>query len=342
MAPQADGKDGGPRSLATGILLGSGSENGRRLQIRSMRVLAHIHTFNDADIIDATIAAVLRQTRPVDGIIVVDNGSTDDTLERPSVNHVAVLRHPENRGTSGAVYSGFRFALERDYDWIWVFDADSVPEPDALKTLLDLYTGWPRSLQDETGFLACLPHNLQDGLPLHGGLFTRHGLAPARPASGERYYRCNFTIWSGCLYRLAAVRQIGLPNPDYVLDWGEYEYAYRVMKAGYKAFIHIDAVLQHNIRGYTSVNPSEVKLGPATSAVHEFPPIRCYYTCRNMFYFALYDFAEGRFGLLRSMGWRVLLLPVSFLLRPRTHGEQILACFRGIWHGATGNIAARY
>ena len=35
-----------------------------------MRVLAHIHTFNDADIIDRTIEAVLRQTRPVDGILV--------------------------------------------------------------------------------------------------------------------------------------------------------------------------------------------------------------------------------------------------------------------------------
>ena len=112
-----------------------------------MRVLAHIHTFNDADIIDRTIAAVRRQTRPVDDILVVDNASTDGTLEQPSLKHVTVLRHPENRGTSGAIESGFRFALERDYDWIWIFDADSVPEPDALEKLLDLYAGWPGSVQ---------------------------------------------------------------------------------------------------------------------------------------------------------------------------------------------------
>ena len=29
-------------------------------------------------------------------------------------------------------------------------------------------------------------------------------------------------------------------------------------------------------------------------------------------------------------------------LRPRNHGGQIRACFRGTWHGVTGNIAARY
>jgi rhamnosyltransferase len=307
-----------------------------------MRVLAHIHTFNDADIIDQTMEAVLRQTRPVDGILLVDNASTDGTLDRPSLKHATVLRHPENLGTSGAVVTGLRFALEQDYDWIWVFDADSIPEPDALERLLDLYTGWPRNLQDETAFLACLYSNVQDGVPRHGGLFTRHGLAAARPEPEARYYHCHFTIWSGCLYRLAAIRQIGLPNPDYVLDWGEAEYGYRVMKAGYKGFIHQDAVLHHNIRGHTSFTPVEVKLGPATVTFYEFPPIRCYYSRRNMLYFALYDFAEERRGFLRFIAGSLLELPLRFLLRPWGHEREILACVRGLWHGVTGNIAARY
>src|SRR2546425_269321 len=104
-----------------------------------MRILAHIHTFNDADIIDRTIAAIQAQTRPVDAILVVDNASRDDTLQQPSVKHATVLRLAENTGTSGAVHSGMRFALEQGYDWIWVFDADSTPKPDALEKLLDLY-----------------------------------------------------------------------------------------------------------------------------------------------------------------------------------------------------------
>jgi hypothetical protein len=33
---------------------------------------------------------------------------------------------------------------------------------------------------------------------------------------------------------------------------------------------------------------------------------------------------------------------VNFLRRPRNHGPQIRACVRGIWHGVTGNVAARY
>src|SRR5438874_5929113 len=186
-----------------------------------MRVLAHIHTFNDADIIDGTIAAVLRQTRPVDGILVVDNASTDGTLDQPMLKNAMVLRHPINLGTSGAVCSGFRYGLDHQYDWIWLFDADSVPEPEALERLLTLFAGWPRRLQDKTAFLACLPLDAQDGKPRHGGMFTKYGLTQIDPTPEQRYYRCNTTIWSGCLYRLLAVREIGLPNPDYVLDRGE-------------------------------------------------------------------------------------------------------------------------
>src|SRR5438094_6114868 len=133
-----------------------------------MRILAHIHTYNDADIIDQTIDSVLRQTRPVDGILVVDNASTDNTLERPSLRHAAVLRHSENRGTSGAVVTGLQYALEHGYDWIWIFDADSVTEPDALEKLVALYAGFSPRLQEETAFLACLARDIQGNVFFRG------------------------------------------------------------------------------------------------------------------------------------------------------------------------------
>jgi GT2 family glycosyltransferase len=323
-----------------------------------MRVMAHIHTFNDADIIDRTIEALLRQTRPVDAILVVDNASSDGTLDRPSLKHATVLRQRENLGTSGAVFAGMQFALGQDYDWIWLFDADSTPQPDALEKLLELYDSMTRDEQDETACLACLPYNQVDGRPLHASIFTRLGRVAVMPAPNERYCPFHATLWSGSLYRLAAVRRIGLPNADYVLDCGEDEYGYRVMRAGYKAFIHPHAVMQHNIRGSQSLTPVELKVGPARVRAYEFPAIRCYYLCRNGLYFNLYEVAKNHFDLLRGALWRVrprrqlglgrgavwsvLLFLLNFLVRPRNHGRQIAACCRGIWHGVTGNIAARY
>ncbi len=72
-----------------------------------MRVLAHIHTFNDTDIVERTLAAVQRQTRPPDAILIVDNGSTDGTVDREFSAGITVIRNQKNHGTSGALEIGF-------------------------------------------------------------------------------------------------------------------------------------------------------------------------------------------------------------------------------------------
>jgi glycosyltransferase involved in cell wall biosynthesis len=130
-----------------------------------MKALGYIHTFNDEDVIDCALAALQRQTRPLDGIVLVDNNSTDGTLTRTFPPGVTILRHPENRGTSGAVASGFRFAMKHEYDWIWIIDADSAARPDALEILLDLYASFDRELRARTWLLASLAVDAHTGEP---------------------------------------------------------------------------------------------------------------------------------------------------------------------------------
>src|ERR1700730_2219295 len=101
-----------------------------------MRVLAHIHTMNDAAVIEQVLDGLRRQTRPADAILIVDNASTDATLDRTFPENVTIIRNSENLGTSGAIRIGFAYALQHGFDWTWVFDADSVPKTDALEKLI--------------------------------------------------------------------------------------------------------------------------------------------------------------------------------------------------------------
>src|SRR5437870_2894701 len=104
-----------------------------------MRVLAHIHTLNAADVIDRCLDALQRQTRPPDAILIVDNGSTDGTLNRRFPEQVTVIRNPANLGVIGSIRVGIADALDHGFDWIWVLDADGVPEPRALAIMLKSY-----------------------------------------------------------------------------------------------------------------------------------------------------------------------------------------------------------
>jgi GT2 family glycosyltransferase len=320
-----------------------------------MRVLAHIHTLNAADVIDRAVEALQGQTRRPDEIVIVDNGSTDGTLDRKFPDHVMVIRNPANVGVVGSIRVGISHALKNGFDWIWVLDADGIPEPQALNRLLELNDSWPASQQERTGFIACLPLAEPDAVPLHGQVFTRHGRFPVIPAPGQRYYPCQISIWSGCLYRLASVRRVGLPNADYFIDRGEVEYGYRMMKAGYQGFIHQDAALRQDVSVFSG--SKHQKVGFWNLTFYELPPLRCYYTIRNTLYFTLYDQSDGRFSAMRELlrirsrpgrgpmsgiAWQAALFTLNFALRPRNHGEHIQACLRGIWHGMIGNMGARY
>lgn len=66
-------------------------------------------------------------------IIVVDDGSADDTAQQAAATGVRVLRHRRNRGYGASLKSGIELA---QYDWILITDADGTYPTDAIPELL--------------------------------------------------------------------------------------------------------------------------------------------------------------------------------------------------------------
>jgi GT2 family glycosyltransferase len=119
-----------------------------------MRVLAQIHTVNEAAFIQQALDG-LQQARSADAIVIADNGSTDGTLDRTFPETIMVIRNPADLGTCGSVGVGFTHALKHEFDWIWVLDADSVPEPSAVENLLAFFDRMPPEEREEVCVLAC-------------------------------------------------------------------------------------------------------------------------------------------------------------------------------------------
>ena len=304
-----------------------------------MRILGHIHTFNDEAVIDRSLNALLDQTYPLDEVIIIDNGSTDNTLNRPFPEQVKVIRHSEQRGTSGAVITGMQYALEKGYDWIWVIDADSAPRRDALQKLLELYQSFSADLQAKTWLLASLPIENTNQKVCHGVIFTPRGCRQVRPDPNKLFYECDFTIWSGSLFKLEAVKKVGLPEADYVVDWGEFIYGYLGKQAGYRAFTHQQSILDHNME---VLHLTSYRFGPFSFGMRELAPFRCYYIVRNYLYFWLYGYEVRNFYTLSFCLLRIIKFIGCFLLRPSTHLPQLSACLRGVWDGVCKNMRHRY
>lgn len=99
-----------------------------------MNVCALIPAFGEA----ATIAEVVTGVRPhVQAVVVVDDGSKDDTAARAEAAGARVVRHAENRGKGHAVRSGLAVILAEPFTHVLLMDGDGQHRPDDVDKLLE-------------------------------------------------------------------------------------------------------------------------------------------------------------------------------------------------------------
>ena len=104
------------------------------------KLLVIIPAFNEASAVAETIRGVRREAGRSAEILVIDDGSTDETGKIAKSAGAKVVRHPINRGLGGALGTGLYWAKIKDFDFCVTFDADGQHDPsDVKKVLQPLY-----------------------------------------------------------------------------------------------------------------------------------------------------------------------------------------------------------
>ncbi len=98
-----------------------------------MKILAAIPCYNESLAI-GTVA--LKASRYVDEVLVVDDGSTDDTVEVAEAAGATVVAHEENKGKGRAVKNALRYAVEHSFDALVLLDGDGQHDPNEIPKLL--------------------------------------------------------------------------------------------------------------------------------------------------------------------------------------------------------------
>ena len=110
--------------------------------IDTSRITAVIPTYNESE----HIAKVVSDVSAHVPVIVVDDGSSDDTLNRLAPLDVDIVQHPTNLGKGEALKSGFRAALAQNVDAVITLDADGQHAPEDLPRFVEAYTKTRASL----------------------------------------------------------------------------------------------------------------------------------------------------------------------------------------------------
>lgn len=104
------------------------------------RLLIAIPAWNEEASISQVVHSV-RQHRPDADVLVVSDGSTDDTAGRARAAGASVVVLPFNVGVGGAMRTAFLYAARGGYEAVVQVDADGQHEPAELTALVDALSG---------------------------------------------------------------------------------------------------------------------------------------------------------------------------------------------------------
>jgi glycosyltransferase involved in cell wall biosynthesis len=94
---------------------------------------AVIPCLNESASIASLVTAVRRQ---LPGVLVVDDGSTDETARLAEAAGATVLQHGRNRGKGAALTTGLALALKQNFEWAVTLDGDGQHAPEDVPALL--------------------------------------------------------------------------------------------------------------------------------------------------------------------------------------------------------------
>lgn len=99
------------------------------------RVLVIMPAWNEAEAIGQTVREVLATSDRYD-VVVVNDGSTDNTAEVAAAAGAAVLHLPFNLGVGGAMRAGFKYARRFGYQQVIQVDSDGQHDPRNIEEVL--------------------------------------------------------------------------------------------------------------------------------------------------------------------------------------------------------------
>lgn len=229
--------------------------------------MAVVVTYNRRELLSQCIQALKMQTRKIDRILVINNGSTDDTEEWLRGQHDLTFITQKNVGGAGGFYTGIKTGYEQKYGWIWLMDDDGFPREDALENLLE-------GDQEELCLRNCAVVSIQD----RRSFVWKTGKYKTIDQVKSPVIRNVAHPFNGTLLHRRIIERVGYPNPKLFLWGDETEYLYRI-------------ILKNRIPSYTK----------ATS-IHYHPPTS--YSYKKDWNFSnnwkMYYYIRNRFSILQS------------------------------------------
>lgn len=279
------------------------------------RVVAVVLNLNGGDRLLSCVEHLLCQDPVPPSVLVVDNGSSDDSLERlrAAATPCDVIALTRNEGFAAGMNVGLTEAIRRGAAYVWMVNNDAFPDADCLATLLH------RLDKDETlGMLTPRLRSSDGGEQPAGGivnwctgesrLLMAHDLDPDRHGGEDG----TWITGTAPIFRVTALERSGLLEPAFFAYWEDIDLSVRMTRCGFRIGAEAAAGALH--------------LGGATSGGRSSPTV-AFLDTRNRWLFLE---RNARIGSRRLRWWRYAAIAIRRsawcdLTGDTLHGTALLA-----------------
>ncbi|MHA3056496.1 glycosyltransferase [Acinetobacter sp. ANC 5584] len=287
-------------------------------------------TFNRKQLLLQCLQALSAQTQQPSKILIVDNASTDGTIETIQQNgwleqpNIQLIALKENTGGAGGFATGMQYAFEQGADYVWMMDDDAMPHPTALEEIMQhatpehIYGSLAVNRQDTAWATTLLAENK-----------TVH-LKNQIPELAE----VQSLPFLGFLTSKEIYQNIGLPDASYFIAADDVEYCMRAQYAGHKIFICGQSQIEH-----------------PKSDRYEFNFLGKKITCLNLVAWKRYYDTRNRLLIAKKyygFKYYTQTIPASFirlfaaLLNEKNRLKQVKAFFAGFYDAVFCNTGKRH
>ena len=235
-------------------------------------------TYNRKTLFKTCINSLLSQTHEPDGIIIIDNASTDGTenlVETEFKNNSSIIynRLDKNTGGAGGFHFGIKTAVENGADWVWLMDDDAEPHHDALEKLIC------QSDNENNIYGSVAVANIKGNIKL---CFPIKKISNNIISFLEDYNSLNSkenVVWLpflGFFIHREAISKVGLPDKDLFIRNDDVEYSERAKLKGLKIYLIKESIIEHPFQPTIAFNIFGKQI-----YFRRMPSWKMYYEVRN-------------------------------------------------------------
>lgn len=222
------------------------------------KVAAVVLTYRPASDLEENIKKIIRQ---VDHVFVINNES-DGVCPCPSLGHdprVSFQYNKLNLGVATGFNQGIRYALDSLYDYVILFDQDSVPGENMVSNLLEF------SQKNDSNPLIVGP-----------SLFGAKSQTRMSKEESKQFQEVKTIISSGMMLSRSTIEWIGIHDEQLFIDYVDHDICLKAKRLGASVYKLKEAVLYHSF----GASQQKDVLG---RSIHLscYPPVRHYFRSRN-------------------------------------------------------------